>query len=139
MADKKKPLLYLVYQDLVGAVNGIGKKTFLDRPKTGAEDLANFIVIDIPTEIKGMVKGNFGVMADSYGTFSVFCKAKSDATLNIGTQSDLTQKVLDLFPINGKHITASKPTVLMQGKDGYGYQVTQISFKIRTKFNARNL
>ena len=139
MADKKKPLLYLVYQDLVGAVNGIGKKTFLDRPKTGTEDLANFIVIDIPTEIKGMVKGNFGVMADSYGTFSVFCKAKSDATLNIGTQSDLTQKVLDLFPINGKHITASKPTVLMQGEDGYGYQVTQISFKIRTKFNARNL
>lgn len=139
MADKRKPLLYLVYQDLVGAVNGIGKKTFLDRPKTGTEDLANFIVIDIPTEIKGMVKGNFGVMADSYGTFSVFCKAKSDATLNIGTQSDLTQKVLDLFPINGKHITASKPTVLMQGEDGYGYQVTQISFKIRTKFNARNL
>lgn len=139
MADKKKPLLYLVYQDLVGAVNGIGKKTFLDRPKTGTEDLANFIVIDIPTEIKGMVKGNFGVMADTYGTFSVFCKAKSDATLNIGTQSDLTQKVLDLFPINGKHITASKPTVLMQGEDGYGYQVTQISFKIRTKFNARNL
>jgi hypothetical protein len=139
MADKKKPLLYLVYQDLVGAVNGIGKKTFLDRPKTGTEDLANFIVIDIPTEIKGMVKGNFGVMADTYGTFSVFCKAKSDATLNIGTQSDLTQKVLDLFPINGKHITASRPTVLLQGEDGYGYQVTQISFKIRTKFNARNL
>ena len=69
----------------------------------------------------------------------MFCKAKTDRTLNIGAQSDLTQKVLDVFPINGKHVTATKPTVLMQGEDGYGYQVTQITFKLRTKLNAREI
>ena len=134
-----KPLIYLVYSDLVEAVKGIGKKTFLDRPKDTKEELANFIVIDIPTEIRGLVKGNADVTSECYGTYSVFCKAKTDRTLNIGVQSDLTQKVLDVFPINGKHVTATKPTVLMQGEDGYGYQVTQITFKLRTKLNARDI
>lgn len=134
-----KPLIYLVYSDLVEAVKGIGKKTFLDRPKDTKEELANFIVIDIPTEIRGLVKGNADVTSECYGTYSVFCKAKTDRTLNIGAQSDLTQKVLDVFPINGKHVTATKPTVLMQGEDGYGYQVTQITFKLRTKLNAREI
>ena len=134
-----KPLIYLVYSDLVEAVKGIGKKTFLDRPKDTKEELANFIVIDIPTEIRGLVKGNADVTSECYGTYSVFCKAKTDRTLNIGAQSDLTQKVLDVFPINGKHVTATKPTVLMQGEDGYGYQVTQITFKLRTKLNARDI
>lgn len=133
----KEPLIYLVYSDLVEAVSGIGKRTFLDRPKNGKEELANFVVVDIPTELRGRVKGDFNFTVKSYGTISVFCKAKTDSTLNIKLQSELTQKVLDIFPINGKHITASNPTVLMQGEDGYGYQVTQIAFKLRTKLNAR--
>ncbi len=138
MADTKKPLIYLIYSDLVDAVKGIGKKTYLDRPKSGTEELTNFIVINLPTELRGMVKGSFEFLSDCYGTFSVFCKAKTDATVNIVAQSDLVQKVLDVFPINGKHITATDPMVLMQGDDGYGYQVTQISFSLRTKLNARN-
>ena len=134
-----KPLIYLIYDDLVEAVNGIGKKTFLDRPKNTSEELSDFIVIYLPTELRGRLKGNADVTSDCYGTFSVYCKAKTDRTLNIGVQSALTQKVLDVFPINGKHLTASRPTVLMQGEDGYGYQVTQISFKLRTKLNARKI
>lgn len=139
MAEPNKPIVYLIYEDLVNAVSGIGKKTFLDRPKSGTEELVNFIVVNLPTELRGMVKGSFDVLADCYGTYSVFCKAKTDSTINIGMQSDLVQKVLDLFPINGQHITATNPTVLMQGDDGYGYQVTQISFALRTKLNARNI
>ena len=137
MSDTKKPLLYLIYNDLVNAVKGIGKKTFLGRPEPIGEDIANFIVIDLPTELRGMVKGSFDTMVDSYGTFSVFCKSKTDRTLNIGSHSDITQKVLDVFPINGNSVTASNPRVLMQGFDETGYQVTEISFKLRTKFNAR--
>lgn len=139
MAKKKKPLIYLIYSDLVNAVNGIGKKTFLDRPKSGTEELVNFIVVDIPTELRGRVKGSVDFKADCYGSFSIFCKAKTDSTLNIGSQSELTQNVLDVFPINGKYIKASKPTILMQGEDGYGYQVTQITFKLSTKTNAREI
>lgn len=132
-----KTLIYLIYNDLVAAVNGIGKKTFLDRPKNGTEELANFLVVDLPTELRNRVKGDFDFAVNGYGTISVFCKAKTDSTPNIGIQSELTQKVLDVFPINSKHITASNPRVLMQGEDGYGYHVTEITFKLRTKLNAR--
>lgn len=135
----RRPLIYLVYEDLVEAVKGIGKKTFLDRPKETSEELTNFIVVDLPTELRGSVKGNIDVTSKCFGTFSVFCKAKTDRTLNIGAQSELIQKVLDVFPVNGKHVTASNPTVLMQGEDGYGFQVTQITFKLRTKFNSRDI
>lgn len=139
MADGKRSFMYIIYMDLTESVRGIGSKTFLDRPKSSKEELANFIVVDLPTELRGMVKGRMEVMADCYGTFSVFCKAKTDSTVNIVAQGDLTQEILDLFPINGKYVTATNPRVLMQGDDGYGYQVTQISFRLRTKFNARNI
>jgi hypothetical protein len=137
MAETKKSLIYLIYDDLVKAVKGIGSKTFLGRPEPVGLDVANFIVIDIPAEIRGRVKGNYDTMVGSHGTFSVFCKSKTDRTLNINSQSDITQKVLDVFPINGKYITASCPNVLMDGFDETGYHVTTISFKLRSKFNAR--
>lgn len=136
MAEGKKPLIYLIYDDLANAVKGIGKKTFLGRPEPVGSDVANFIAIDIPTEIRSRIAGSFDMTVDCYATFDVYCKAKTDRTLNIGAQTDLVQKVLDVFPINGKCVTASKPTVLMQGFDETGYQVTEISFRLRTKLNS---
>lgn len=137
--EKNTSLIYLIYNDLVGAVNGIGKKTFLYRPKTEKEELNNFVVVTIPTEIQGRVMGSIDFMSDCFGSFSVFCKSKDNGTPNIGIQSALTQKLLDLFPINCKHVTATKPRVLPTRPDGHGYYVTQITFKLRTKFNARNI
>ena len=135
----KKPLIYLIYDDLVAAVKGIGDKVFLDRPKNTPDELQSFIVVNIPTEIRSRLKGTFDVSSECYGSYSIFCKAKSDRTPNIGIQSSLTQQVLDLFPINGIHVSATVPTVLMQGEDGFGFQVTQITFKLRTKLNARDI
>lgn len=132
-------LIYLIFKDLVSAVHGIGKKTFLDRPKTVAKEVTDFVVVNIPTELRGRVKGKLDFSADCYGSISVFCKAKTDSTPNIDIESELVQRVIDLFPINGPHITASDPRALMQGKDGYGYHVTEITFKLRTKLNARKI
>jgi len=137
MAEGKKSLIYLIYSDLTDAVRGIGKKTFLGRPEPVGSDVANFIVVDIPTEIRSRIKGSYDMSVDCWATFSVFCKSKTDRTLNIGSQSDLTQKVLDVFPINGQCVTASNPRVLMAGYDETGFQVTQITFKLRTKLNSR--
>lgn len=136
---EKKPLIYLIYDDLVDAVRGIGDKVFLDRPKNTPEELQSFVVVNIPTEIRSRLKGKIDVSSECYGSYSIFCKAKSDRTLNIGIQSTLAQQVLDVFPINGVHVTATNPTLLMQGEDGFGFQVTQITFKLRTKLNARDI
>lgn len=133
---KKKSLIYYIYDELVAAVDGIGKKTFLERPNVTNNELDYFVVVEIPTEIRGQVKGSLNFRVDCYATYSIFCKSKNDGTQNIVAQTTLTQKVIDKFPINGKFITATKPTILMQGYDGFGYHVTQISFKLRTKLNA---
>ena len=135
MAEKKS-IVYLIYNDLSAAVKGVARKIFFGRPEPVGSDVANFIAIDIPTEIRSRIAGSFDMSVDCYATFDVYCKAKTDRTLNIGAQSDLVQKVMDVFPINGKCVTAASPTILMQGYDETGYQVTKISFKLRTKFNS---
>ena len=137
MADTRLPLIYLIYKDLEDAVKGIAKKTFFGRPEPVGTDVYYFVTIDIPTEIRSRIKGSYDMSVDCYATYSIFCKSKTDRTLELPAQSVLTQKVLDLFPINGKSIVATNPRVLMQGFDDTGYQVTQITFKLRTKLNSR--
>ena len=126
-------MIYQIYNDLVAALKPLGKKVFLDRPKTLASEQHDFIVVKVATSIRSMVKGGINVYTDCYGTFTVFCKAKSDGTLNIGAQSAFVQQVIDLFPIVGESISAVDPTILMQGEDGYGFHATQITFRIRYK------
>lgn len=132
----------LIYSDLVSATAGIGKKAFLGRrPKTLTEELSNFIVIELPTEIVGRIAGNIDVMQEGYGMISVFSKAKKDGTLNVHAHSTLVQQVTDLFKpsLRGKYITARKPRRIGQGEDGYGYQYSEISFFFTTKLNAQNI
>ena len=136
MAEERKPLVSIIYDDLVDAVKGITPNTFLGRPKSTRKELTKFIVIELPTEIHGMVKGSVDFSAKCYGLFSIFCKSKSDETLNVNEQSALAQSVIDKFPINGKYITATDPAVLMKGSDGNGFQVTEVTFRLRTKFNS---
>ena len=134
-----KPLIYRIYEDMSAVLLTVTSKVYLGRPKTTDSNLSEFLVFEIPTELLGMIAGNADVRSDCYPLISVYVNAKSNGTLNIGAQSNLIQKVLDLFPINGKHIVAKKPRILMRGNDDTGYQVTQITFKLRTKFNARTI
>jgi len=124
--------LYKIYNDLVSAVEKTGKPVYLERPKSLKSEVAQFVVITLPAQIYGMVKGGLDFRSGSNGLISVFCKAKTDGTMNVNAQSNLVQQVLDLFPIVGDIVEASNPAILMQGADGYGYQVTQITFKLRT-------
>ena len=126
-------MIYRIYDDLVAALKPLGKKVFLDRPKTLASEQHDFIVVRVETAIHAMIKGGINVYTDCYGTFTVFCKAKSDGTINIGAQSDLVQRVIDTFPIVGESVSAANPVIVMQGEDGYGFHATQITFRIRYK------
>lgn len=124
--------LFKIYDDIVSAAKKTGKPVFLERPKSLQSEVTQFIVFSLPAQIYGMVKGGLDFRSGSNGLISVFCKAKTDGTMNVNAQSNLTQQVLDLFPIVGESVEASNPSILMQGADGYGYQVTQITFKLRT-------
>lgn len=132
----KKSLIYHIFNDLATVVSGIAKNVYLDRPKTTDKEITDFIVVDLPTVIHNRVKGDMSVMASCYGVYYIFVKSKTDGTPNMDKQTYLTEQVMNAFPINGQHITASEPTILMKGDDGFGYHVTTITFKLRTKFNA---
>ena len=124
--------LYNIYNDLVNAAKKTGKPVFIGRPKTINSETSQFVVVSLPAQVYGMTKGGLDFRSGSNGLISVFCKAKTDGTMNVNAQSNITQEVLDLFPIVGNTVEASNPAILIQGYDGYGYQVTQITFKLRT-------
>ncbi len=131
-------MIYRICDDLVAALRPLGKKVFLDRPKTLASEQQDFIVVRVATSIRSTIKGGINVNSGCYGTFTVFCKAKSDGTRDIWAQSELAQQVIDLFPIVGKNISAVNPEILLQGEDGYGFHATQITFRIRYKQQTTN-
>lgn len=133
MAEENKSFLYGIYEDLTGAVEGLSSGVFLGRPDKTSSEMSSFIVVEIPTRIRNIIAGRVDLMAHCYATYTVYCKAKKDHTMKVGAQTDLVQAVIDRFPINGKYIAATRPQILMEGEDGYGYQATKITFSIRTK------
>ena len=134
---ESRPTVSVIYSELVNAIKGIGKPVFLSRPKITDNENRDFVVIELPTELRQTIKGGMGVSEICYGTFSAFVKSKSDSTMNVNAQSALTQDLLDVFPINDAHVSAANPTVLVQGDDGYGYHVTVITFKLRAKYKSQ--
>lgn len=128
----EKAFIYRIYDDLVAAVETVKVPVFLERPKALKSEVTQFVVITLPAQIYGTAKGGLGFRSASNGMVSVYCKAKTDGTININAQSSLVQQVLDVFPISGETVEASNPSILISGADGFGYQVTQITFKLRT-------
>lgn len=129
----EKSFLFYVYDDLVEAVKGITDKTFLGRPKVVSDKLNSFIVVQLPVNIRNLIAGGIERMPYTQGTFTVYAKAKSDSTLNPGIQTDLVDQVIKKFPISTERIAATRPRILMEGEDGYGFQSTLITFTIRGK------
>lgn len=101
--------------------------------------MSEFVVIDLPTELYRAVKGNDDFIVRTDGVFYIGVKAKSDNTPNISKQTELVHKFVNLFPIEDNFIVASGPSILMRGDDKAGFQITTISFNIRTKINSYKL
>lgn len=107
-----------------------------DRPDKTDAEMQKFVVISLPAELKDMVCGSKDFMLDSFGLIYIFCRAKSDSTLDQITQSELTYKIKKTFPLNAEHITATKPRVIPGSYDGNGFYISTISFKLKSKPNA---
>lgn len=134
------PTMFNIFNSLVSVVRTTGvDNIFLSNRPNVAGEMATFAVIDLPTEQYRPVRGNDDFIVRTDGVFYVGVKAKSDNTPNISKQTTLVQKFLDLFPINDDYIVASEPTVLLKGSDKSGFQITTISFSIRTKINSYKL
>lgn len=140
MVEKgNKPLVWHIFNEIVSeikSVGGIENVYITNRPKEVNDKMKAFAVVSLPTEIRRTIIGNEDTELRMIGVIHVFTKSKTDNTPNIVSQTSIAQSVMDLFPINGEHIVASLPSILIDGDDGNGFQITSITFKIRTKFNS---
>lgn len=129
--------LYNIFNSLTKAVRATGIKHIylVNRPKLFDTSMGSFVVIVLPSRLYRDVKGESDFLVSTTGTFMIGVVAKKDGTPNIGTQTDLVQKFMDLFPISDDYITAVNPQVIMRGDDETGFQITSIMFDIRTKIN----
>lgn len=132
-----KPITYNILNSLCKNVQKTGIKSvyLIDRPEISLEQ-ENFVVIDLPANIERGVKGNTDFILNTEGVFYLGVRSKSNGTPNIDKQTQLIQKLLDLFPIIDKYIVATNPTILFKGRDKSDFQITTITYNIRTKINS---
>ena len=133
----RKSVLYKMYEDLVTAMKGVieEKYIFTDRPKLSDDrPLKKFAVINLPLNISDYVIGNKKTMLTTGGVFYLFTAETKVGTLDLNLSGNFVDDVIDLFPISGETIVAVNPVILMRGSDKQGFQVTTISFDLRSKW-----
>lgn len=135
---ENKPLVYRMFADLTSAVSGIADKVSLSRPKTIADPVNSIISVELPSSLTSVFAGSTDMSLETFGVFNIYVKAKTDGTMNVGTQTAISEKVKKLFPIKGNVLVATRPEEHYMGFDGFGFHVTQVMFKIRTLININN-
>lgn len=130
---------YEILRSLYTAVKttGIEDIYLINRPDI-SHSLEEFVVVDIPGSITRETKGEDDFLLNATGVFYLGVKSKSNNTPNIQKQTDLIQRLIDLFPIKDNHIVATRPSILFRGSDKSNFQITAIEFNIRTKINSFN-
>ncbi len=125
---------YSILDTVINAVKGLGIKAYpLNRPKSTMDREDMFAVVSIPTPIRRPVHGNDDYRYVTTGIIYAFCRAHTDGTPTIDRQTRLVRQITELFPINGEHVKGINPEVLHRGLDEYNFQVSAITFDIRSE------
>lgn len=128
---------YQLLNSVVNMLKGCGVKAYLlDRPKETPSKLNEFAVIDLPVVLRRPYAGNDDFRYKTRCVIYLFCRGKNDATPNIDAQTTLTRKVFECFPYKDEISECVNPEVFLRGADEYGFQVTTVTFTIRTKINS---
>lgn len=131
-----KSATYQMFNSVVGMLKGCKIKTYLsERPKESPK-MDDFAVVDFPVMIRRPYIGNDDFRYRTQGVIYLFCRAKNDGTPNIDRQTMLVRKVFDMFPYKDGVCECVNPAVLSRGSDEYGFQLTTITFTIRTRINS---
>lgn len=126
-----------MFESVTAMLKDCGVKCYLsDRPKETPSKMTEFAVVSFPVMIRRPFVGYDDYRYSTKGLIYLFCRAKSDGTPNIDKQTALVRKVFEKFPYKDSVCECVSPTVLMQGADDYGFQVTTVTFTLRTKINS---
>lgn len=136
-----KSTLYNIFSDLVTALGTVMESKYIflnERPKMsdGGTPMEKFVVVSLPVSIDDYVIGNRKTYLTTSGVFYLFARSRSNDTLNVNMTGELVDDVTGLFPISGTCAVASNPVVRMTGSDGMGFQVTTVTFDLRSRWRA---
>lgn len=132
-----KSATYQMFNSVITMLNGCGVKCYIsDRPKETPAKMSEFAVVAFPVMIRRPYIGYDDFRYTTKGIIYLFCRAKNDGTPNIDKQTALVRKVFAQFPYKDEICECVNPTVLMEGADDYGFQVTTVTFVLRTKINS---
>lgn len=127
---------YQMFGSIAKMLKACSIKTYLmDRPKE-APKIESFAVVDFPVAVRRPFVGNDDFRYRTQGVIYLFFRAKNDGTPNIDKQTTLVRKVYESFPYKDDVCECVNPTVLFRGADEYGFQLTTITFTIRTRINS---
>lgn len=128
---------YQMFNSVTAMLKDCKIKTYLcDRPKETGTKMSEFAVVDFPVVLRRPYLGNDDFRYSTRGVIYLFVRAKNDGTPNIDAQTSLVRKVCERFPYKDDMCECVDPSVLMRGADEYGFQLTTITFTIRTRINS---
>lgn len=132
-----KSATYQLLNSVVGMLKGCNVRTYLlERPKETPSKLNEFAVIDLPLALRRPYAGYDDFRYATQCVIYLFCRAKNDGTPNIEAQSSLARKVFECFPYTDEICECVRPVVAHQGADEYGFQMTTVTFTLRTRINS---
>lgn len=128
---------YQILNSLVTALKPLGVRTYLlNRPTKVDDKMDMFIVVDLPTQLRRTTKGYDDYSYLTTGVIYAFVRAQTDGTPFIDRQTSFVRSITELFPIADEKIECVNPAVLMRGLDETNFQVTTITFTLRTRVNS---
>ena len=128
---------YQMFNSVVEMLKVIGIRTFLsERPNETPTKMSEFAVVSLPLLIRRPYVGNDDFRYTTQCVLYLYCRSKNDGTPNIDKQTELVRKVFERFPYKDNVCECVNPNVLLRGSDDYGFQVTTVTFTLRTKINS---
>lgn len=128
---------YQMFNSVVAMLKSKKITTYLcDRPKETPAKMSEFAVVDFPVDLRRPFAGYDDYRYTTTCVIYLFSRAKNDGTPNIDKQTALVRGVCEVFPYTDNVCECVNPVVRLQGADEYGFQVTTITFTLRTKINS---
>lgn len=127
-----------LYYDMATAVKGICDKVYYqDRPTSVETRPDSYIVLSL-YRLRNNEIGQQGEYGDFEGTAQIEVYVRDKATssnpnaVNLSMLNDKVDAVWALFPVRGKHIRLTQPTVTLQDSDGNGFHVVIMQCRLKT-------
>lgn len=121
-------------KSLFDATNTVSDSVFTnDRPAAVAKQMNDFIVVSLPGLLSATTYGSGFGNIRTYCTIEIYVRQKKGGAEDLGKMDSLVGKVLSLFPISDKAITAFNPKLTLKGSDGLGFSATLIRAELVIK------